>query len=65
VGRLQSWPAYQQAFQDWILRYPERTGHASDQIVSFKVSKVEDDSPPPGETEPRNARATPMFQYPR
>ncbi len=65
VGRLTSWPAYQSAFQDWILRYPERTGRASDQIVSFKVSKVEDDSPPPGETEPRNARATLMFQYPR
>jgi hypothetical protein len=65
VGRLASWPAYQSAFQDWILRYPERTGRASDQIVSFKVSRVEDDSPPPGETEPRNARATLMFQYPR
>jgi Vitamin K-dependent gamma-carboxylase len=63
AGRIVSWPVYNQAFQEWILRYPERTGRPADHIVSFKVFKVEDDSPPPGEREPRNARATLMFEY--
>ena len=41
------------ALQEWILAYPRRTGRAEDRIVSFEVSIVEDDSPPPGETQPR------------
>jgi hypothetical protein len=64
VTRIPWWPAYHQAFQEWILRYPQRTGHKEDEIVSFKVFKVEDDSPLPGKTEPTNPRATLMFQYP-
>jgi hypothetical protein len=64
VTRIPWWPAYQQAFQDWILRYPERTGRKEDAIVSFKAFKVEDDSPPPGQAEPTNRRATLMFEYP-
>jgi hypothetical protein len=64
VTRLPWWPAYNQAFQEWILRYPQRTGRKEDEIASFKVWKVEDDSPVPGETEPTNARATLLFEYP-
>jgi hypothetical protein len=64
VTRLPWWPAYHQAFQEWILRYPKRTGNATDEIVAFKVFKVEDDSPPPGQTQPTNARATLLFEYP-
>jgi hypothetical protein len=64
VTRLPWWPAYNQAFQEWVLRYPERTGRKEDEIVSFKAFKVEDDSPPPGETEPTNRRATLMLEYP-
>src|SRR5207253_10417298 len=63
AGRIASWPVYNQAFQEWILRYPDRTGRAEDHIVSFKVFKVEDDSPPPGEHTPRNARASLLFDY--
>jgi hypothetical protein len=63
VIRLPSWPAYNQAFQEWILRYPKRTGRKEDEIVSLKVFKVEDDSPPPGQTEPTNPRATLLFEY--
>ncbi len=63
AGRIVNWPVYNQAFQEWILRYPERTGRPEDHLVSFKVFKVEDDSPPPGEHAPRNARATLMFDY--
>jgi predicted DCC family thiol-disulfide oxidoreductase YuxK len=57
-------PDYHQAFQEWILRYPERTGRAQDAIVSFQAFVVEDDSPPPGERQPRNARASLFFHYP-
>jgi hypothetical protein len=64
VTRIPGWPAYNQAFQEWILRYPQRTGRKDDEIVSFKVWKVEDDSPLPGKTEPTNQRTTLMFQYP-
>jgi hypothetical protein len=64
VTRLPWWPAYNQAFQEWILRYPQRTGRKEDEIASFKVWKVEDDSPPPGETTPRNPRAALLFEYP-
>ena len=54
-------PAYYQALQEWILRYPERTGRATDRIVSFEVLKVEDDSPPLGEQTPTNLRWTSLF----
>jgi hypothetical protein len=64
VTRIPWWPAYHQAFQEWILRYPQRTGRKEDEIVAFKVFKVEDDSPPPGQSEPTNPRATLLFEYP-
>jgi hypothetical protein len=64
VTRIPWWPNYQTAFQEWILRYPQRTGRREDELVSFKAFKVEDDSPPPGEREPTNPRATLMFEYP-
>jgi Vitamin K-dependent gamma-carboxylase len=64
VTRLPWWPAYNQAFLEWILRYPQRTGRVQDEIVSFKAYKVEDDSPPPGERAPTNPRATLLLEYP-
>jgi hypothetical protein len=63
-NHLPNRPAYHQALQEWILRYPERTGRASDAIVSFEVLKVEDDSPPLGEQTPTNLRWSPVFHYP-
>ena len=62
--RLPSQPDYNQALIEWIERYPERTGRQNDQIVSLTVSEVMDDSPPPGETEPRNPRTTVLFRHP-
>jgi hypothetical protein len=56
--------AYHQALLEWILRYPQRTGRAQDQITSFKLYKVEDDSPRLGEREPRNLRWSVMLSYP-
>jgi hypothetical protein len=63
VTRLPWWSAYNQAFQEWIQRYPQRTGRKEDELVSLKVYKVEDDSPPPGQTEPTNPRATLLFEW--
>ena len=63
-NHLPNRPAYHQALQEWILRYPERTGRATDRIVSFEVIKVEDDSPPLGEQTPTNLRWSSVFKYP-
>jgi hypothetical protein len=56
--------AYHQALIEWVLRYPERTGNPADKIQSFVIWKVEDDSPPLGEREPRNLRWNAMVRYP-
>jgi predicted DCC family thiol-disulfide oxidoreductase YuxK len=57
-------PNYHQAFLEWVLRYPDRTGRPSDRIVSFQAFVVEDDSPPPGERQPRNLRTTLFYRFP-
>ena len=49
---------YHQAFLEWVLRFPERTGHKGDQIVSFEAWVVEDNSPPPGATGGRRGSQT-------
>jgi hypothetical protein len=56
--------AWHQALIEWIQRYPKRTGRPEDQIVSFTVYKVEDDSPRLGERTPRNLRWSVMIKYP-
>ena len=56
--------AYHQALLEWILRYPQRTGNPKDQIVSFKLYKVEDDSPALGQQRPTNLRWNVMLSYP-
>jgi len=55
---------YHQAFKEWVLRYPQRTGRPQDRIVSFRAYVVEDDSPPPGRRAPTNTRWTQFYQYP-
>ncbi len=62
--RLPEQGSYNQAFIEWILRYPERTGSSRDQIVRFDAYTVEQDSPPPGQTEPRNFRHKKFLSYP-
>jgi vitamin K-dependent gamma-carboxylase-like protein len=56
--------AYHQAFLEWILRYPDRTGRPEDRIVKFDAYRLSNDSPPPGETEPRNFRKRVFLSYP-
>ncbi|HWP06673.1 MAG TPA: HTTM domain-containing protein [Polyangiaceae bacterium] len=55
---------YWTAFQDWILRYPQRTKRPNDAIVRFEAFMIEHDSPPPGEQGARNTRKTSLFKYP-
>lgn len=64
VLRLPWTPDYYQAFQEWILNYPRRTGRAEDTIVSFEAFLVEHDSPPPGEHTPKNSRSRTLVKYP-
>jgi hypothetical protein len=56
--------AYHQALLEWVLRYPQRTGNPKDQITSFKLYIVEDDSPRLGQRNPTNLRWKVMISYP-
>jgi hypothetical protein len=56
---------YHQALTEWILHYPDRTGRAEDRIVAFEGFLVEQDSPRPGETSPRNLRVMSFIKWPR
>jgi predicted DCC family thiol-disulfide oxidoreductase YuxK len=63
-SRIPFKPEYFQALQEWILRYPERTGRSQDAIVRFDAWTIDDDSPPPGETRERNIRSRIFYSYP-
>jgi predicted DCC family thiol-disulfide oxidoreductase YuxK len=62
--RIPDQGVYHGAFLEWILRYPIRTGHPGDRIVRFDAYKIENDSPPPGETQSRNLRKQVFLSYP-
>jgi hypothetical protein len=53
---MPQYSSYLHAFREWILRYHERTGRPADRIVSFRVFKLTDDSPPLGSTQPSHFR---------
>jgi predicted DCC family thiol-disulfide oxidoreductase YuxK len=55
---------YWTALQEWILRYPQRTGRPEDAIVKYDAWIVEDDSPPCCETKERNIRSRIFQSYP-
>ena len=40
--------AYRQAFSEWLIAYPERTGRAEDCLLSYDVYLVTDRTPEPG-----------------
>jgi hypothetical protein len=56
---------YHQAFLEWVLRFPDRTGHQADKIVSFEAWVVEDNSPAPGATVAGEIRKRPFLMWPR
>jgi predicted DCC family thiol-disulfide oxidoreductase YuxK len=55
---------YLTALQEWVMRYPERTGNPRDAIMKFDAYIVEDDSPPPGETVEHNRRSRIFLSWP-
>jgi predicted DCC family thiol-disulfide oxidoreductase YuxK len=55
---------YLTALQEWVVRYPERTGNPQDAIVKFDAYIVEDDSPPPGELVEHNRRSRIFLSWP-
>jgi predicted DCC family thiol-disulfide oxidoreductase YuxK len=63
LARLPWSPEYHPAFIEWVERYPARTGKPLDRIVSFEAFVVEDDSPPPGASEPTGTRARSFLKH--
>ena len=56
--------SYHQALIEWVLRYPERTGHKQDEIASFQAFQIEHASPAPGEAGPHDVRRRMFLQWP-
>lgn len=52
-------------FEQWILRYHLRTGNPKDRIVKFIAYKLTDESPPLGETKPRNFKKVEFLRFPK
>ena len=61
----QGFRAYRSSLEQWILRYHKRTGNPMDRIINFKVYKLSDRSPEPGDTEPTHFRKTVFMRYPK
>jgi hypothetical protein len=62
--RLPDAGVYHQAFVEWILRYPERTGDSKDTITRFDAYVVEQQSPKPDETAPSHPRKRLWLHWP-
>jgi predicted DCC family thiol-disulfide oxidoreductase YuxK len=55
---------YHQAFVEWVVRHPERTRHPEDAIASFEASVVQQTSPAPGESQPRDVQSQVFLRWP-
>ncbi|HEY4394500.1 MAG TPA: DCC1-like thiol-disulfide oxidoreductase family protein [Polyangia bacterium] len=55
---------YHQAFVEWVLRYPERTGNPNDTITRFDAYVVDQQSPKPNETAPSHPRKRAFLHWP-
>jgi hypothetical protein len=62
-----NYTAYRQAFSEWLVAYPERTGRAEDCLLSYEVYLVTDQSPPIGErqTKPLDRQSFMTYRAPR
>lgn len=58
-----NYEAYRQAFLEWLVSYPQRTGHHADCLTSFDVYVVTDRSPPPGSERPTPLERQKFMQY--
>ncbi len=45
---MAGYASYRQAFSEWLVAYPERTGRPEDCLLSYEVYLVTDNSPAPG-----------------
>jgi len=61
TNRIPDNEAYWRALKEWIFNYHHRTGRMEDRIISFEARLLENDSPPFGETPPRNFRTKVML----
>jgi len=55
---------YFQALVEWMLRYPDRTGHPADALVSFDGYVVKHHSPRPGESAPTRVEKRKFLHWP-
>jgi hypothetical protein len=62
--RLPDAGVFHQAFIEWILRYPDRTGNPNDAITKFDAYVVTQRSPKPGEREPTGFHQRRFLQWP-
>jgi hypothetical protein len=61
---MQQYSAYRQAFLEWILAYPKRTGRPQDCLTSFGVYYVTDRTPAPGtHAAPAPGQRTQFMEY--
>jgi predicted DCC family thiol-disulfide oxidoreductase YuxK len=56
---------YSTAFEEWIMRYSDRTGRPNDRIVRYTVYKLSDHSPPPGQTRATGFERQELLRWPR
>jgi hypothetical protein len=61
TNRIPENEAYWRPLKEWIFNYHRRTGRMEDRIISFEARLLENDSPPFGETTPRNFRTKVML----
>jgi len=62
TNRIPENQAYWRALKEWIFDYYVRTARPEDRIVSFEARLLESESPPPGETSPRNMKTKVIMQ---
>ncbi|MDX2019301.1 MAG: DCC1-like thiol-disulfide oxidoreductase family protein [Deltaproteobacteria bacterium] len=62
INQIANRPEYFGAFGDWILSHHKRTGHPADRVESFAVFALEDQSPPPGQTQATGTKKTLLFE---
>lgn len=56
---------YLTAFEQWILRYHERTGNPKDRITKFVAYKLTDTSPKLGQDKPTGFRRSVFLRFPK
>lgn len=58
-----SYASYRQAFSEWLVAYPQRTGRAEDCLLSYEVFLVTDQSPRIGERQAKPVERQSFMTY--